>query len=231
MAAASSSGSQDYDAEQVQFMVEDMCIVTTEDDEPLRPGSKDECHRNANIEKGLLHRAFSVFLFDSQHRLLLQQRSSKKITFPDMWTNTVCSHPLANQKDESSGVEGVKVAAQRKLQHELNIPPEQVPLENFHFLSRIHYKARSDETWGEHEIDYILFIQADNVSVDPNPGEAQAIRYVSISEVQQLVEDAKQGKVLITPWFHLIFDQFLVPWWQQLKDNKPLPSDSTIHRL
>ena len=47
-----------------------------------------------NINTGLLHRAFSVFLFDSQNRLLLQQRASEKITFPDMWTNTCCSHPL-----------------------------------------------------------------------------------------------------------------------------------------
>ena len=47
-----------------------------------------------NIDKGLLHRAFSVFLFDSENRLLLQQRASEKITFPNMWTNTCCSHPL-----------------------------------------------------------------------------------------------------------------------------------------
>jgi isopentenyl-diphosphate delta-isomerase len=52
-----------------------------------------------NINNGLLHRAFSVFLFDSQNRLLLQQRASEKITFPDMWTNTCCSHPL-NTADE-----------------------------------------------------------------------------------------------------------------------------------
>lgn len=52
-----------------------------------------------NINKGLLHRAFSVFLFDSQNRLLLQQRASEKITFPNMWTNTCCSHPL-NTPDE-----------------------------------------------------------------------------------------------------------------------------------
>ena len=52
-----------------------------------------------NINKGLLHRAFSVFLFDSQNRLLLQQRASEKITFPDMWTNTCCSHPLNKESE------------------------------------------------------------------------------------------------------------------------------------
>src|SRR5690606_8301969 len=90
-------------------------------------------HRMGNINKGLLHRAFSVFLFDSNWRLLLQQRASEKITFPNMWTNTCCSHPLAIENefgaDLESGTQGVRRAAQRKLDHELGIKSEQVPLE------------------------------------------------------------------------------------------------------
>lgn len=109
-----------------------------------------------NINAGLLHRAFSVFLFDpTNHRLLLQQRASEKITFPDMWTNTCCSHPLGvpgeTGADLATSVMGVKRAAQRKLDHELGIKKEQVPLEDFQFLSRIHYLAPSDGKWGEHE--------------------------------------------------------------------------------
>jgi len=108
-----------------------------------------------NIDKGLLHRAFSVFLFDSKNRLLLQQRATEKITFPDMWTNTCCSHPLGipgeGGAELAEAVTGVKNAARRKLEHELGIKPEQVPFEDFHFLTRIHYKAPCDEKWGEHE--------------------------------------------------------------------------------
>ena len=108
-----------------------------------------------NIDKGLLHRAFSVFLFNSKKELLLQQRATEKITFPDMWTNTCCSHPLGvpgeTGADLKTAVAGVKRAAQRKLDHELGIKAEQVPLENFQFLTRIHYKAPSDGKWGEHE--------------------------------------------------------------------------------
>jgi isopentenyl-diphosphate delta-isomerase len=108
-----------------------------------------------NINKGLLHRAFSVFLFDSQNRLLLQQRASEKITFPDMWTNTCCSHPLAVAGETGDtlvkSVEGAKRAAQRKLDHELGIRAAQVPLDKFRFLTRIHYLAPSDGKWGEHE--------------------------------------------------------------------------------
>ena len=141
-----------------------------------------------NIDQGLMHRAFSVFLFDSQNRLLLQQRASEKITFPgkyhptsrttaplrhgdphtfqtlmptllDMWTNTCCSHPLGTSgeagSDLESSIQGVRRAAQRKLNHELGIKPEQVPLEDFEFLTRIHYKAPSDEKWGEHESTHL----------------------------------------------------------------------------
>ena len=108
-----------------------------------------------NIDKGLLHRAFSVFLFNDKNELLLQQRASEKITFPDMWTNTCCSHPLNVSSETGSTLEdavrGVKNAAQRKLDHELGIKKEQVPFEDFHFLTRIHYKAPSDGKWGEHE--------------------------------------------------------------------------------
>lgn len=112
-------------------------------------------HLMKNIDRGLLHRAFSVFLFDSSNRLLLQQRATEKITFPDMWTNTCCSHPLGVPTETGAelqdAVAGVKRAAQRKLDQELGIKPEQVPLEKFEFLTRIHYKAPSDGKWGEHE--------------------------------------------------------------------------------
>lgn len=115
-----------------------------------------------NIEKGLLHRAFSVFLFDLKKRLLLQQRASEKITFPDLWTNTCCSHPLGVPGETGSELDaailGVKRAAQRKLKQELGINPEQVPLEKFEFLTRIHYKAPSDGKWGEHESELFNYI-------------------------------------------------------------------------
>lgn len=108
-----------------------------------------------NIDKGLLHRAFSVFLFNDKNELLLQQRATEKITFPDMWTNTCCSHPLSIPTETGANlvdsIAGAKRAAQRKLDHELGIKTEQVPFEDFHFLTRIHYKAPSDGKWGEHE--------------------------------------------------------------------------------
>ena len=107
-----------------------------------------------NINKGLLHRAFSAFIFrPSDAKLLLQQRASEKITFPDMWTNTCCSHPLDDFSIEKVEKEqlGVRVAASRKLEHELGIPKSQTPIDEFQYLTKIHYLAPSDGIWGEHE--------------------------------------------------------------------------------
>lgn len=107
-----------------------------------------------NINKGLLHRAFSAFVFRPEDgKLLLQQRATEKITFPDMWTNTCCSHPLDDFEEEKVEKDqlGVRVAATRKLEHELGIPKEQTPVDRFQYLTRIHYLAPSDGLWGEHE--------------------------------------------------------------------------------
>ncbi|KAL1916312.1 uncharacterized protein VTP21DRAFT_5929 [Calcarisporiella thermophila] len=216
-----------YDDEQVKLMGE-MCIVTDENDKPIRAGSKKECHLMTNINNGLLHRAFSVFLFDKENRLLLQQRASEKITFPDLWTNTCCSHPLSTPSElvEEDQL-GVRRAAQRKLEHELGIKPEQIPLDKFEFLTRIHYLAPSDGMWGEHEIDYILFIRAD-VDLDLNLNEVQAVKYVTPEELRQLFDDPS---VRLTPWFKLICETFLFTWWKSLDNLSGFKDPNTIHKL
>ncbi|KAI9758234.1 MAG: isopentenyl-diphosphate delta-isomerase idi1 [Lichina confinis] len=207
-----------YDAEQVRLM-EEVCIVLDKEDNPIGSASKKACHLMKNIDQGLLHRAFSVFLFDSQNRLLLQQRASEKITFPDMWTNTCCSHPLGTSgeagSDLESSIQGVRRAAQRKLNHELGIKPEQVPLEDFEFLTRIHYKAPSDEKWGEHEIDYILFVKA-NIDLKTNENEVRDTRYVSAEDLKSMFTN---HELRFTPWFQLICDTMLFEWWKHLEDG------------
>ena len=188
-----------------------------------------------NIDEGLLHRAFSVFLFDSGNRLLLQQRASEKITFPDMWTNTCCSHPLGipgeTGSELSEAVQGVRRAAQRKLDQELGIQAMQVPLEKFQFLTRIHYKAPRDGKWGEHEsksnhstqgniiqslngstVDYILIIKAD-VDHKANPNEVQDTKYVSQDSLKTMFQD---NSLRFTPWFKLICNTMLFEWWDHL---------------
>jgi len=178
--------SRKMDTDQAKLMREEFCIVVDENDVVIGERSKEECHLMTNINRGLLHRAFSVFLFDKDRKLLLQQRADEKITFPKCWTNTCCSHPLANIPGESDGVEGffivmmmafhyrtfhvipktskyltiintgVKKAAKRKLLQEMGISDSGISLDSLKCVTRIHYKAPADTIWGEHEIDYIL---------------------------------------------------------------------------
>ncbi|KAH0834516.1 isopentenyl-diphosphate delta-isomerase [Fonsecaea monophora] len=231
-----------YDEEQIRLM-DEVCIVLDNDDMPIGSASKKACHLMTNINQGLLHRAFSVFLFDPQtKKLLLQQRASEKITFPDMWTNTCCSHPLAHPSETGNGelasnIEGAKRAAQRKLHHELGIKSSQVPISDFSFLARIHYLAPSDGTWGEHEIDYILFIEAD-VTLDINKNEVKDTRWVSPEELRQMFKDVetqsgKDKALKYTPWFRLICEGMLFHWWEQLVQGKlgEVANETHIRRM
>ncbi|EJD04133.1 Isopentenyldiphosphate isomerase [Fomitiporia mediterranea MF3/22] len=207
-----------YDAEQSRLM-DERCILVDEEDHPLGAADKKTCHLMENINKGLLHRAFSAFVFrPSDGRLLLQQRASEKITFPDMWTNTCCSHPLDDFEEEKDMKDqrGVRVAASRKLEHELGIPRSQTPVDEFQYLTRIHYLAPSTGVWGEHEVDYILFITAD-VDVNPNPNEIRDHKYVSKEELQAMFDDPANS---FTPWFKLIARDFLFGWWDTLLSRK-----------
>ena len=117
------------DETQVQLLAEE-CILVDENDKVVGSDTKKNCHLNTNIEKGMLHRAFSVFLFNQEGKLLLQQRATAKITFPECFTNTCCSHPLyrAEELEEEGGVSavGVRRAARRKLEQELGIPTREV---------------------------------------------------------------------------------------------------------
>ncbi|KAI8849438.1 NUDIX hydrolase domain-like protein [Chytridium lagenaria] len=211
-----------YDEEQVRLMSE-MCIVVDKDDNAIGVESKKNCHLMENIDKGLLHRAFSVFLFNDEGKLLLQQRADEKITFPAYFTNTCCSHPLAVQDElEEENQMGAKRAAQRKLFHEMGIPAEQVPLEKFQYLTRIHYLAPSDGLWGEHEA---------NVTVNPSPNEVKSGQYVSKPELEEMFAAADKDEILLTPWFRLIVKNFLYKWWDNLEDLSKFQDDSEIHRL
>ncbi len=103
-----------------------------------------------------------------------------------------------------------------------------MPPECFTFLTRIHYKATSCDTWGEHEIDYILIAQRD-IQMDVNPNEVKSVQYVTQANLDQLLKEAGDGHVKITPWFKLICERFLYSWWADLGN---LTEDKkTIHSM
>ncbi|KAI4342874.1 hypothetical protein MLD38_027440 [Melastoma candidum] len=223
------------DAVQRRLMFEDECILVDENDRVVGHDTKYNCHLMEKIEsENLLHRAFSVFLFNSKYELLLQQRSATKVTFPLVWTNTCCSHPLFRDTEliEENAL-GVRNAAQRKLLDELGIPADDVPVDQFTVLGRMLYKAPSDGKWGEHELDYLLFIVRD-VSVHPNPDEVADVKYVDREELKELLRKADAGEegLNLSPWFRLVVDNFLFKWWDLVeKGNLKEAADAKIHKL
>ena len=212
-------GLQEYDEEQVRMMNE-ACIVVDNNDKIIGQDTKVNCH----LGKGRLHRAFSILLFNSTGKLLVQKRASNKITFPSIWANSCCSHPLYTG-NEMKGIEGAKIAAKRKMEQELGIAKGIINSNNLYFITKMHYLARANEKWTEHEIDYIFTIVQD-LDINPNPNEIAETRYVNKQELEELFD----GTEKIGPWFRLIKDNFLDSIWQSL-DNLKSISDKKLHKM
>jgi geranylgeranyl diphosphate synthase type I len=171
--------------------------------------TKVESHRGP----GAYHRAFSVLLFDNSGRLLLQRRAASKITFPSVWANTCCSHPLHCESEmELHDALGVKRAAIRKLGHELGIEESQIPIDSFQFVTRMRYQARQDATWIEREVDHCLVVHGD-VEVIINSNEVDEIRWVSPEQLEEMLI-AEDPENVIAPWFRCIAARIMTEdWW------------------
>ena len=210
------------DSVQESLMAEAV-IQVTESDEVVGPISKFDSHHG----NGEIHRAFSVMLFDSTGRLLLQKRASHKITFPNVWANSCCSHPLHSEEEmELKDALGVKRAAVRKLEQELGIHPSQVPLEKFEFITKMRYQARQDEDWIEREVDHCLVIHTD-VDVNPNPNEVSDIKWVSQEDLEEMLV-ADDPENVIAPWFRCIAARIMNDDWWRPGCVKP---DDLIHDM
>jgi isopentenyl-diphosphate Delta-isomerase len=220
------------DMDQNALMETDMLVAVDENDIliPRVNLSKKEGHSfTAETPRATLHRAFSLFLFNSENKLLLTQRASSKITFPNVWTNTVCSHPLYDMNPNEADVTpdayphfpGIKHAAVRKGHHELGLSPHDLPVERMQFITRFHYWAADTVTygksspWGEHEVDYILFVKADSdtVPVQAHPDEVADYKYVSMDELKEMRRDPT---LLWSPWFLGIMERGGWDWWADL---------------
>tara|TARA_B100001250_G_scaffold68809_1_gene55160 strand:- start:3129 stop:3809 length:681 start_codon:yes stop_codon:yes gene_type:complete len=221
--AVGDSELQGYDGAQKEMM-EENCIVVDENDQIIGQDSKVNCHLN----EGKLHRAFSVLLFDSNNKLLIQQRADEKITFPSIWANSCCSHPLY-QNGEQNGIEGAKNAAIRKLTQELGIKMGEIRSEDLNFITKMHYKSRADKKWVEHEVDYIFVVKI-NVQINPNTNEIQKIKYVDKKELDTLFEMSNNSDVKIGPWFRLIRNHFLDKIWENMESLKNL-EDQKVHHM
>lgn len=166
-------------------MKEEHVILVDENDNALGLMPKMEAH-----EKALLHRAFSVFIFNSRNELMLQQRALHKYHSPGLWTNTCCSH----QRDGESNIE----AGKRRLMEEMGFVTEMEETTSF------IYKAPFDNGLTEHELDHILigyYEDAPNINLD----EVAAWKWMSLEDIKA---DMSINSEVYTAWFKIIFDKF-----------------------
>ena len=166
-------------------MLEEVILVDENDNE-IGYMEKMEAH-----EKALLHRAFSVFVFNKNGELLLQQRALHKYHSGGLWTNTCCSHPRKGEE--------VIQSAHRRLMEEMGFDCE---LELKH---KFIYKAPFTNGLTEHELDYI-FTGEYEISPNPNPDEVASYKWIDMNELQKEIEEHPEN---FTVWFRIILDQYL----------------------
>ena len=166
-------------------------ILVNEQDEPIGVMDKMEAHR-----KGLLHRAISVFIFDSEGRMLLQQRSKEKYHGGLLWTNACCSHPYVN--------ESVEAAAARRLQEELGFSTPLTKIFSF------TYHAAVENDLIEHEFDHV-FAGEYNGSITPDPHEVAAHEYRGLPQIKSTLEAYPDQ---FTSWFRIAFPK-IEDWWKE----------------
>ena len=220
---------QHEDAAQATLMAEAV-IAVTEDDTVIGPMSKLEAHRGA----GHYHRAFSVLLFNTKGEMLLQQRSSDKVTFPNVWANACCSHPLHSPEElELENAMGVKRAAVRKLEQELGIDPAQVSTDDMVYMTKMRYSARMNQEWIERELDHIIVMCAD-VEINPNPNEVANTLWIDHDKMEAMLLEERAADQAIAPWFRCIAARIMQPsWWSAFNDKDALAdlSDERIHDM
>lgn len=163
--------------------MEQVILVDT-NDVPIGTMEKLEAH-----EKGLLHRAFSILLFNPKGEILLQKRAASKYHSGGLWTNTCCSHPLPEESMEK--------ALHRKLFQEMGI--RDVELD---FAYKFIYKTELEKGLIEHECDYVFIGQFDGVPVT-NPNEVEDWKY---QDLPSLRSDIQRNPENYTAWFKLILN-------------------------
>jgi isopentenyl-diphosphate delta-isomerase len=171
----------------VSFDDEKLILVDTEDN-ILGYEEKLACHMGA----GKLHRAFSIFIFNSKRELLLQKRSAEKLLWPLIWSNSCCSHPRKGEEYEH--------ATHRRLKEELGIDTD------LKYLFKFKYQVPYKNVGSEHELCSVFIGKCDD-PVAVNPTEISEWEYISIA---QLNRDMEEQPEKYSPWFKME--------WQRIRE-------------
>jgi isopentenyl-diphosphate delta-isomerase len=173
--------------EVVSSDLEDLILVNSSD-EDIGTMAKRDCHLN----DGILHRAFSVFIFNAAGDVLLQKRSEQKFLWPMYWSNACCSHPRVGEDAEE--------AAHRRLQQELGIT---TPLT---FLYKFEYQAAYNEVGSENELCWVWVGFAEQADITPNTNEIADWRLFSRDELnQELINNPDS----YTPWMKMEWERIV----------------------
>jgi isopentenyl-diphosphate delta-isomerase len=184
--------------DQVVSFDDEKLILVDSDDNVLGYETKDACHRG----DGLLHRAFSIFIFNSKNELLLQQRSKDKRLWGLYWSNTCCSHPRKGETYEQATV--------RRLQEELGL---KAPLK---FLFKFQYQARFGDVGSENEVCSV-YVGKSDTPPQPNPNEIADWKYIS---AEALEEEMRAHPERFTPWFKMEWERIRREYWDEIVNMK-----------
>ena len=168
-------------------------ILVNEQDEEIGNIEKMEAH-----QQGILHRAFSIFIFNERGEMLLQQRAMNKYHSGGLWTNACCSHPRPG--------EDVVQAANRRLKEELGFST------SLHKIFDFLYNASFDNGLTEHEFDHV-FVGSFDGKIQPNPTEVHDYCFKTLEEIAANIESNSNK---YTAWFCIAFPK-VFRWWQNEK--------------
>lgn len=171
-------------------------ILVDENDRAIGTLSKGACHDG----DGVLHRAFSVFLFDAMGRLLIQQRAGEKRLWPLYWANSCCSHPRAGEEMDEATV--------RRTREELGVTAE------VEFVYKFRYQANYLDLGAEHELCWVYIGRTREDDVRPNPSEIADGRFLAPEAVDALVADEAAD---ITPWFRMEWRELRRAYWDRVE--------------
>lgn len=164
-------------------MSEEYVVLVDEQDNEIGTMEKLEAHRQS-----ALHRAISVFIFNSDKKLLMHRRALGKYHSPGLWTNTCCSHPRWQEEPARAAV--------RRLSEEMGL---KCPLE---FVTQITYRVPLPDGMNEHELDHIFVGHCDDAP-KLNRDEVEEYRYMSLDEIR---DEMHRQPHLFTEWFKILFE-------------------------
>lgn len=167
----------------------ELLILVDTDDHEIGSLGKEECHDG----DGVLHRAFSLFLFNQQGELLLQKRSTGKRLWPKYWSNTCCSHPRLG--------ESMETATARRLQQELNTAAA------LEFMYKFQYQASFSNRGSENELCWVYLGRLEQ-EASANEAEIAELRFIAASDLHQEIDTVPER---FTPWFKME--------WQRLNEE------------